>query len=69
MKFGIGIILLLGALVGGSLIVYGITSREKGFLMWVGMVVLGLVLLWYYMRKLRQNPPSKRPLTGMENDQ
>lgn len=72
MKFGIGATLVIGLIVGGSLIVYGITSNEAGFWMWVGVVILGIVLLGYYAKKLRENPPSKRlslvaPLFGLQD--
>jgi len=60
MKFGIGVILVLGLIVGGSLAVYGITNNEAGFWMWVGFVIIGVSLLFYYMKKLRDDPPSQR---------
>ena len=79
MKFGIGVILVLGLIIGGSLAVYGIKNNEAGFWMWVGFVIIGIVLLGYYMKKLRENPPSKRTailpffllqdtLTGLHGD-
>lgn len=68
MKFVMIAVLVLGAIVGGSLIVYGIKNDEPGFWLWAGFVLLGVFLLFWYMKRLRENPPSQRPLRGPGDD-